>query len=177
MGGAVSLLCAINNPDQVDRLILVDSAAFSDADQRGRQLVSPLLLKPVVGPILGALALTSDTLVRRGLETSFYDKRLLTPERVEAYYRPLRTRSGQRAAQAAARQWDLSSVEAGLNRVQQPTLIIWGAEDEMIPLEQGRRLHQKIKDSKMVVFENCGHVPQEEQPKRFIEEVNKFLLK
>jgi pimeloyl-ACP methyl ester carboxylesterase len=152
----------------------VDSAAFTRA---GRQagLVPSILLKPVIGPMLGVFALTSDELVRQGLARSLYDKSLVTPEHLETYYRPLRTRSGQRAALLVARQWDLSEVETNLQRIKQPTLILWGAEDELIPLEHGQQLHRQIRGAKFAVFPQCGHQPPIEKPKPFVEEVMRFI--
>jgi pimeloyl-ACP methyl ester carboxylesterase len=48
--------------------------------------------------------------------------------------------------------------------LQVPTLIIWGENDQWIPLEIGRRFHRDIPDSRLVVIPECGHVPQEEYP-------------
>lgn len=175
MGGAVALFCALNEPSRVERLILVDSVASNQAALESG-LVPPLLLKPVIGPILGALALTTPELVQAGLQRSIYDKSLATPERLESYYRPLRTRHGQRAALAVARQWDLSTLERNLHRVQLPTLIIWGANDELIPLSHGRWIHQQISGSQLVVFPQCGHVPQIEKPREFVQAVTQFML-
>jgi pimeloyl-ACP methyl ester carboxylesterase len=174
MGGAVALLCALNDPRRVERLILVDSVATNQAAWESG-LVPRILLKPVIGPILGALALTSDDIVRHGLSRSLYDKSLATPQRLESYYRPLRTRNGQQATLAVARQWDLSILEKNLHRVQPPTLIVWGADDELIPLKHGQSTHQHIRGSQLVVFPQCGHVPQIEKPREFVETVSKFL--
>lgn len=174
MGGAVALLCALDEPRRVERLILVDSAAFTRAGPQSG-LVPPILLKPVIGPILGALALTSADLVRQALTRAFYDQSFVTPERLETHYRPLRTRSGQQAALTVARQWSPSAVETNLHRIQPPTLILWGAEDELIPLKYGQQLHREIKSSTLVVFPKCGHLPQVERPHQFVEEVNGFV--
>lgn len=176
MGGAVALFCALNDPARVQRLILVDSVATNQAALESG-LVPPLFMKPVIGPILGALALTSADLVQEGLQRSLYDKSLATPERLESYYRPLRTRHGQRAALAVARQWDLSTLQTNLHRVQSPTLIIWGANDDLIPVSHGRWIHQQIKGSELVIFPECGHVPQIEKPREFVQTVTEFLLR
>ena len=53
-------------------------------------------------------------------------------------------------------------------------MIIWGAEDELIPLEAGRRLNALIAGSRLVVFDKCGHLPQAEMPDRFLSEVRNF---
>jgi pimeloyl-ACP methyl ester carboxylesterase len=130
---------------------------------------------PVIGPAIAALALTTDSLVRDGLLQCFYDKTLVTNEQVAAYYRPLKTRNGQHAAYLARTQAAIDPIEPEIGKVWQPTLIIWGAEDELIPLEAGRRLNSLIAGSRLVVFDKCGHVPQSEMPARFAGEVRSFV--
>ncbi len=61
-----------------------------------------------------ALALTSDKLVREGLEKSFYDDAKVTPERVAYYHQPLKTRGGQLAALRARTQFSQFPIEAEL---------------------------------------------------------------
>jgi pimeloyl-ACP methyl ester carboxylesterase len=62
-----------------------------------------------------------------------------------------------------------------INKIRRPTLIIWGAEDELIPLEAGRRLNTLIAGSRLVVFDKFGHAPQAEMPERFVGEVRGFV--
>ena len=173
MGGEISLNFALQNPQRVMGLVLIDSAGVSVP---GGESITPGYVRiPFVGPVLVALALTSDTLVRRGLEKSFYDVAKVTDQRVAAYYRPLKTRGGQLASLRARTQWGLLPVEPDLNRINTPTLIIWGAEDALIPLGAGRKMNSLIKDSKLVIFEKCGHVPQEELPERVVDEMTRFI--
>jgi len=58
-----------------------------------------------------------------------------------------------------------------------PTLILWGREDELNPLEAGRKFNALIRNSKLVVFDHCGHLPQEETPARVVEEITQFVNK
>jgi pimeloyl-ACP methyl ester carboxylesterase len=173
MGGEVALNVALANPERVAGLILIDSAGV---EVPGSGSLAPRYLQlPVVGRVLTALALTSDKLVRQGLQKSFYDQTKITNERVANYYRPLQTRGGQLAAVRARTQWDLFPIETDLTRIHLPTLIIWGAEDRLIPLAAGRKMNSYIKDSKLVVFDSCGHLPQEEMPERVVDEINRFV--
>ena len=173
MGGEVSLNFALQNPQRVAGLILIDSAGVSVP---GSNSLTPGYVRvPFVGPVLIALALTSDKLVRQGLEKSFYDDAKITGERVASYYRPLKTRGGQLAALRARTQWGLFPIEQDLSKISVPTLIIWGAEDALIPLAAGRKMNSLIKDSKLVIIEKCGHVPQEELPERVFDETTKFI--
>jgi pimeloyl-ACP methyl ester carboxylesterase len=173
MGGEVALNFALQNPQRVAGLILIDSAGVTV--NGGGSLTPRYLLIPVVGRILTTLSLTTDKLVREGLEKSFYDDRKITDERVAYYHRPLQTRSGQLAALRARTQAGQFPIEQGLSKVIAPTLIIWGAEDELIPVPAGRKLNSLIKDSKLVIIQQCGHVPQEEMPERVGEEITKFI--
>jgi pimeloyl-ACP methyl ester carboxylesterase len=174
MGGGVALAAAINYPQRVESLILVDSSAFEEVSSNAA--LAPAYVRwPYIGGAVTALALTSDSLVREGLRKSFYDESKVTDERVEAYYRPLRTRGGQRAARLVREQRDYTRIENSLDKIRQPSLIIWGAEDRLILLKDGQRLHSKLANSQLVVFENCGHLPQEEMPERVVREVVSFM--
>jgi pimeloyl-ACP methyl ester carboxylesterase len=173
MGGAVALAAAINYPQRVEALILVGSSAFTET--RGGSLAPAYLRWPYVGGAVTALALTSDSLVRDGLRKSFHDEAKVTNERVAAYYRPLRTRDGQRAARLVRDQRDYTRIESALGTIRQPTLLIWGARDRLNLLEDGRRLHSQIAGSQLVVFDDCGHLPQEEMPEAFAREVSSFM--
>ncbi len=173
MGGEVALNVALQNPQRVAGLILIDSAGVNV--NGGGSLTPRYLLIPVVGRILTTLSLTTDKLVREGLEKSFYDDTKITNERVAYYHRPLQTRSGQLAALRARTQAGQFPIEPDLTKVNAPTLIIWGAEDELIPLPAGKKLNSLIKDSKLVIIQKCGHVPQEEMPERVLDEMTKFI--
>ena len=59
-----------------------------------------------------------------------------------------------------------------LAAINQPTLVVWGREDKLIPLSFGERFHQEIKASRFCVIENCGHMPHVECP----EKLNAVLL-
>lgn len=175
MGGEIALNLALVNPQRLAGLILIDSAGVEVSG--GGSLAPSYLLIPVVGRVVTALALTSDKLVRQGLEKSFYDRTKVTSERVANYYRPLQTRGGQLAAVRARTQANESPIEHDLGKINLPTLIIWGAQDALIPVEAGRKMNQLIKDSKLVVFDSCGHLPQEEMPARVVEEITRFVAR
>ena len=173
MGGEVALNLAIVNPGQVSGLILIDS---NGVKVKGSGSLAPsYLLIPGVGRVLTALALRSDKLVRQGLEKSFYDDTKVTGDRVAAYYRPLQTRGGQLAAIRARTQAGQFPVEPELGKIFVPTLILWGAQDELIPVEAGHKLNSLIRNSKLVIFDNCGHLLQEEMPARAADEINNFI--
>ena len=148
MGGEVALNVALGNPQLVAGLILIDSAGV--AVTGGSSLAPAYVRIPFVGRALMALALTSDKLVRQGLEKSFYDYSKVTAERVVHYYRPLTTRGGQLAAIRARTQSISVEQDRAINA---RTLIIWAPRCS-IPW---RWTHNEllIKDPKLVVIENA----------------------
>jgi pimeloyl-ACP methyl ester carboxylesterase len=56
-----------------------------------------------------------------------------------------------------------------------PTLLIWGKQDPVVPLSVAELYHQRIAGSKLVTFDNCGHMPEVEKSAEFIKEVESFL--
>ena len=56
-----------------------------------------------------------------------------------------------------------------------PTLIIWGGRDRLVPLSAGRQFQQDIAGSELVVFDDLGHVPHQEDPARTVALVKAFL--
>ena len=58
--------------------------------------------------------------------------------------------------------------------IRRPTLIIWGEDDTVIPIDDGHKLHDSILHSRFVILKNCGHVPQEEKSDLFAELVAEF---
>jgi pimeloyl-ACP methyl ester carboxylesterase len=59
--------------------------------------------------------------------------------------------------------------------IQARTLLIWGRDDEAVPLESGERFQKAILGSKLVVIDQCGHVPQIEKPVEFNKALMDFL--
>jgi pimeloyl-ACP methyl ester carboxylesterase len=62
-----------------------------------------------------------------------------------------------------------------LHRVTAPTLIMWGKQDALIPVAHGHEFARLITHSQLKLVDNCGHIPQVEQPATTIEAVQAFL--
>jgi pimeloyl-ACP methyl ester carboxylesterase len=61
------------------------------------------------------------------------------------------------------------------NVVGLPTLLIWGRQDPVVPLSAGELYQRKIAGARLVVFDDCGHMPEVEKPGDFVREVRGFL--
>lgn len=67
------------------------------------------------------------------------------------------------------------SLHQRLHRVNMPTLITWGENDQIIPLAYGNVLKTMLPNAKLVSFPNCGHLPQVEQAEAFTNVTKEFL--
>ena len=114
-------------------------------------------------------------LIESSVRNVYGDPARVTPGLVDRYYE-ITLREGNRAAlvqrfaQAVA-----GSDEARIRRVEVPTLILWGGRDRLIPLEYGMLFKRDIAGSSIVVFDDLGHVPQEEAPARTVAAARQFL--
>ena len=62
-----------------------------------------------------------------------------------------------------------------LHHIACPTLIVWGTNDYLVPLSDASTFEREIPNSRKVIFEDTGHMPQLEHPERFNEELERFL--
>lgn len=67
-------------------------------------------------------------------------------------------------------------LERRLERVQSPTLVLWGANDRLIPAVYGERFHELIAGSRLVTLQGTGHMPMFEQPAKWSQAITAFLL-
>ena len=88
--------------------------------------------------------------------------------------RPLAAKDAHHSVLASARNWDANRISEDASLINQPTLIIWGEKDLVIPIKNGYKLNQLILNSKMVVFPNCGHLPHEELTDSVVSVINGF---
>jgi pimeloyl-ACP methyl ester carboxylesterase len=94
---------------------------------------------------------------------------------VDRYYE-ITLREGNRAALVQRFAQSAAGIdEARIRQIGVPTLILWGGRDRLIPLEYGERFKRDIAGSSIVVFDDLGHVPQEEDPVRTVAAARPFL--
>jgi pimeloyl-ACP methyl ester carboxylesterase len=171
-GGAVAATIALDHPELVEKLILVGAVTNNKPT---RYMLMRLVGSPVLGDLLSPLLAGSITLVRRRMKR-VYDRHswVLDERRVKARHLPLRARGTHRAIIRTVRRWDADRISRDAHLMTRPTLILWGENDREVSVEDGRRIHELIPDSRLIVFRKCGHIPHEEYPERFIEVVEEF---
>lgn len=172
-GGAIAATLALDYPERVRRLVLVDAVINDDLKSH------PILrLASVrgVGEVITPFLADSKMLMRHRMRGTIHpaNHHLVDEDRVLSIRRPLFAKDGHHSLLATSRAWDANRISEDAHLISQPTLIIWGEEDTVIPIRDGYQLQRDILHSQLVVFKDCGHVPQEERSKLFSETVAEF---
>jgi len=122
-------------------------------------------------PINGTLADAA------GFSVVFYDKSRVTPEFIrEAWALKLKANDGN-----TQRSYRMNPKTAGetigdkASRITIPTLIVWGGNDALVPLADGKDYAAKIPNAKLVIIPECGHAASIEKPVEFVAAVEPFL--
>ncbi|MGC8873634.1 MAG: alpha/beta fold hydrolase [Chloroflexia bacterium] len=171
-GGTVALLTALDYPERVQALVLVDAAVYVGG--------TPVWLRPLwntpqlrhLGPLLlrSIRRWGSDLLLR-----AWHDPSRISPEQWEGYLKPLQAENWDRALWEVVRASRPPALEPRLSQVRVPVLVITGDDDRIVPAAQSIRLSQELPQAQLVVLPECGHVPQEECPEAFLEALEPFL--
>ncbi|MCH9647292.1 MAG: alpha/beta hydrolase [Deltaproteobacteria bacterium] len=171
-GGVITAMAALH-PKRVRSLVLVDSTAPNWALARQNNLAE---LSPLTWLFVRSYALRPAN-VRKALERSWFDDSQVTDQVVDAYYTRLRIAGAARAYRGLSTATKSPDEEKliVLQDIQQPVLMVWGADDTLIPVAAAQVAADALPNGRLEILENCGHSPMEERPQAFLDSVRPFL--
>ena len=172
LGGLVAWNAAVNFPERVDKLILLNSSGIPKVD-RDRPWIFDLASDETFGQVLSKF--TPRFLFKMNMEQVYFDKSKMTDKVIDRYYYLLR-RVGNREAFIikSGRNYPLPPANL-LSEISIPTLILWGKHDQWIPHTDAFVFDKLIPNSKVIIYENAGHVPMEEIPSESALDAKNFL--
>jgi len=168
-GGYISWNYALDHPDVVDKLILIDAAGY----EHESPLIFKLIATPIIGPLLKRV--TSKSLIESNMKEVYFDDSKITNELIDRYYHMTLREGNRDALFERVKRVDDNRVDK-VYQIEEPTLIIWGENDEWAPVEDAYKFDDHIPNSQLSVFKEVGHVPMEEVPLKSAEIVRTFLL-
>src|SRR5690606_31785764 len=172
-GGAIAATLVLDYAARVDKLVLVDAVIN---DEVRRHPLLRLASIPGIGqvntPYLVESRFFHKYRMRKTISPANYS--LVTADRVENIRRPLAAADGHRSVLATSRHWNAERIERDAYLIEHPTLLIWGEDDKVIPIENAHKLYDSILHSRLVVLKDCGHLPQEEKSELFVDLVAEF---
>lgn len=173
MGGAIALGYALEHPDRLAGLVLVDAGGAPKKGNERGNIGFKLAATPGINALMQSV--TPRALVESSLEQSVSNKAVVTDAAVDRYWELLRY-PGNRAATMARFSAPRETFDAdALAEVKVPTLILWGEEDALIGLDGARFFHRAISGSKLVTYPGIGHLPHEEAPDATVGELRSWL--
>lgn len=167
-GGLVAWRFAATHPERIDRLILVDSGAYSIYGVTENPVPVPEMMRGylLAAPIAGVQASAAQI---------YADPSRLPEGRIVQIQQMMARPGNGEAAIGHLEEFVLPDPEADLGRVAAPTLILWGEADQIIPLGHASRIEAAIPDARLITYPGVGHAPQEEIPAQTAADVRAFL--
>lgn len=176
MGGNTAWSYALAYPETLDGLILVAASGWPEEEGEGDDspFIFTLLSNPIARAVLKDLDMTS--LTRSGLEGSYTDQSFVTDELVERYV-ALSRAPGHRATLLAIMGGERTEASADkLSAISVPTLVMWGTDDNLVPVSGAQKFADAIPNTTLAVYEGVGHLPQEEHAEQSIVDVRTFMM-
>jgi pimeloyl-ACP methyl ester carboxylesterase len=172
LGGEVAWRTALRAPDRVTKLILVDAGgqAFASSSMPIAFVIANL---PLVNRLFDSVL--PRPMVVASLRNVYGDPGRVDDALVDRYFE-LTLREGNRRALVQRFQQNRRGEDAErIRELKLPALILWGGRDRLIPPEVAQRFKADIAGSELVLFDELGHVPHEEDPQRTVAPVKDFL--
>lgn len=164
MGGWIAAAFTIAFPEKVDRLVLASATGFAppvNFDYKSLYALNPSTRE-------GMKQLTTKVFFNKSFSTDAVIDQLLAQRMSAGDGYTINS-----LIESVGRREDF--LDGQLGKIKTPTLIIWGREDGLVLLSEGERLKQAIANSKLIVFDRCGHFPQVERAGEFNAAVLEFL--
>jgi len=177
LGGGIALMHYLRFPGSVQKLVLADSAGL------GREM--PWAMRLATIPLLGeSMLIPSRSGMALVLRYLVYNPAVITDELIDIHFELNFSLGAARtilnvlracATIHGVRPDVLDPIMKNLDKIEIPTLIIWGREDRLFPVRHACFAREKIPDSYLHIFERCGHIPNFERPEEFNSLVLDFL--
>jgi pimeloyl-ACP methyl ester carboxylesterase len=156
------------HPERLARLVLISCEAFDNYPPGAPGKMISLVCKVPGGIALMARILALKPLRRLPIGLGALTKRPVPPEIADSWLRPLLTDKAIRADfkryNAGVRKAELLEAVEGLRKFDRPALVIWAAQDRMMPREHGRRLAELLPQGRLLEIEDSCTLIAEDQP-------------
>lgn len=175
MGGGVSWLFALTHPEKVDALLLVDASGQPQAKSGKLPLGFKLMRTPVIKEAVRFIAPRS--IFESSVKTSMSVQSKINDQLIDRYWE-LNRYPGNREAtmQRFSSLKNMTPVtKERLSAIKAPVLILWGAEDNLIPVTSAKWFAEAMPQAKLIIYPNVGHIPMEEIPEKSANDVKIWL--
>jgi pimeloyl-ACP methyl ester carboxylesterase len=164
-GSVVATRAAAAYPERIEALVLGDAAVYVDENMPGWLMRAPQVTR--LGPLLARGIGSSEAFVK----ATWAHPEAMSAERLAKTLSHTGVEGWDSSLFAYLQTWVTPDMAPIIAEVSQPTLVITGDSDTVVPVEDSERLHEAVAGSEYAVLPDCGHVPQEECPEIYAEAV------
>ncbi|MGW7465172.1 alpha/beta fold hydrolase [Streptomyces xantholiticus] len=157
--GGWALAFAQRHPGRVTKLALLDATGL---DLPGTWMWEALKI-PVVGELAVKLS-TGKPTVRRLAEGMVVNKSRVTDQLLDEWWAPMTFHDNIRATYLLERRLDWAQTERALPTTTTPTLVVWGRQDTVQPVDRAHRFAELLPNEQLQILDGCGHAPQLDCP-------------
>ncbi len=173
MGGWVSAHYALAHPEKLTALILVDAGGAPNSDPKSTPIGFKIARMPVIKELVRYI--TPRSVIEKSIHQTLSNDSIVDEKMIDRYWELIRYPGNREATGirfAAAR---VPFDQAKLAALKTPTLVMWGEEDQLIPVTASHWFTAAIPGAKEIVYPKIGHIPMEELPDQSARDVDLFL--
>ncbi len=159
MGGQIALNMARLAPEKINKLVLLCSSGYLNPAKRLLVWSSYL---PFFDKFVYYYIRRKE--VKDHLKNVFFNQNLINEDLINEFGRPLAEKGFYKALIRLLRHREGDLPSDQLKKIKVPTLLIWGNEDRVVPVDVGKRLVRDLPDAQLITYENTGHLITEERP-------------
>ncbi|SMC44039.1 alpha/beta fold hydrolase [Polynucleobacter kasalickyi] len=169
IGGRIAWYFTSQYPAQVNKLVLISPDGFKSPNGNYGQ-------QPEISSLMYLIQfIMPKFLLKQNLEIAYANPATLTPSMLDQYYELLLAPGVRQAMMQRMQQRVLKDPKPFLQSIQQPTLLLWGEQDRMIPVENAQDYLSLLPHAELQTLKNTGHLPQEENPAHHLRGLLEFL--
>ncbi|MVZ97152.1 alpha/beta hydrolase [Sphingorhabdus sp. IMCC26285] len=175
MGGGTAWMFALAHPEKTDAMLLIDAAGAPQWQARKIPIGFRLARMPVVKELTRFIAPRS--MFESSIKTSMSVQSKIDDALIDRYWE-LNRYPGNREAtmkRFALPHNNHQASKQGLAAIKVPVMIMWGEEDNLIPVSSAHWFADALPEAKLVIYPKVGHIPMEEVPEQSAADVQAWL--
>ena len=174
MGGGIAMNYIVDNPKKVQALVLIGASGL----KIDRSDEAPRIMKMTKYPGMSTALryITPYETFKNIVIRTYGSESFVNKELVDRYYELMVNSTNREIYIKQIKQMSLDEpLDAHIGRLNHPTLLIWGEEDEIVGIKYAKRLRSIILSARLVSYQGVGHLPMDVLPKVTAKDLTNFL--